>query len=226
MKNYLMLACTILKDEIEAALKEAGTNIPVLYIPSELHLLPNKLQDYLQRTIDNLYNVDVVLLPMGRCGNGTLGLYSDRATIVLPKCEDCINLLLSEDRISVERPSYSYFLTDGWLREKNAVNNEYDRSVEKHGPKKAERIMKKLYESYKYFAFVDTGTYSLSEAEQKIRPLADLVQVDITSHSGPCGVLKKMVRLEFDENFMVVPPGTVISEECFLLDDKSLKDGR
>lgn len=216
MKSYLMLACTILKDEIEAAMKESEIKIPLLYIPSELHLFPDKLREYLQRTLDNLYNIDIVMLPMGRCGNGTLGLHSDRATIVLPKCEDCINLLLSQEDLRVERPSYSYFLTDGWLREKNAINNEYDRTVEKHGPEKAAYVMKLLYENYKYFTFVDTGTYSLKEAKQKVQPLADLVQVDITYHPGPCGVLKKMMRLEFDDNFIVVPPGTVISEEHFL----------
>lgn len=216
MKNYLMLACTILKDEIEAALAETDVKIPMLFVPSELHLLPDKLREYLQRTLDNLYNVDVVLLPMGRCGNGTLGLYSERATIVLPKSEDCINLLLSEKSVRIERPQYSYFLTDGWLREKNAVNNEYGRTVEKHGPEKAAFVMKMLYDSYKHFTFVDTGTYSLEEAEGKIRPLADLVGVDINCLPGPCGVLKKMMRLEFDDNFIVVPPGTAISEEHFL----------
>lgn len=217
MKNYLMLACTILKDEIEAALAAAETKIPILYIPSDLHLFPDNLRDYLQRTLDNLYNVDVVLLPMGRCGNGTLGLHSERATLVLPKCEDCINLLLSDQDLHVERPSYSYFLTDGWLREKNAINNEYERALEKYGPEKSEMIMQMIYANYKHFVFVDTGTYSLAEAKRKIQPLADLVNLDITTHPGPCGVLNKMVRLAFDDDFIVVPPGTAIIEEHFLM---------
>ena len=218
MKNYMMLACTILQDEIEAALAEAETGIPTLFIPSELHLFPDNLREYLQKTIDSIYNVDVILLPMGRCGNGTLGLKSERSTLVLPKCEDCINMLLSEDHLkTVERPSYSYFLTDGWLREKNAINNEYGRTLEKYGRERAEMVMKMLYENYKHFAFVDTGCYCLNDAREKIQPLANLVDVDITTHPGPCGVLKKMMRLDFDDNFIVVPPGTAIAEEHFLI---------
>ncbi|ATW23807.1 GTP-binding protein [Candidatus Formimonas warabiya] len=144
-KNYLMLACPILQDEIRAAAAETEVKFPILFIPSDLHLLPDKLRDYLQEMIDRLENVDCLLLPMGRCGNGTLGLKSDKMTIILPKCEDCINLTLSDEKLMVERPVYSYFLTAGWLREKNAINNEYDATLKKYGPERAAMIMGMMY---------------------------------------------------------------------------------
>ena len=214
-KTYLMLACPILRDEIMMAAAQTAVKFPILFIPTDLHQTPEKLKAYLQNAIDNLFHVDVIILPMGRCGNGTLGLKSDRATIVLPKCDDCISLILSKESFQVERPKYTYFLTDGWLREKGAINNEYDRTREKYGEEKAKMVMDMLYGSYKYFSLMDTGTYDLATAKEKVRPLAELVQLEINSLPGYCGVLKKMMRLEFDENFIIVPAGEEVKEEHF-----------
>ena len=215
MKNYLMLACTILKDELLAAAAHSDVRFPILFIPPDLHLFPDKLREYLQRTLDDLENVDVVLLPMGRCGNGTIGLRSERATIVLPKCEDCVNLLLSGDDLCVERPGYSFFLTEGWLRTENSMPQEYLRALDKYGEETATAIMKMMYANYKYFVFIDTGTYALPAAMAQVRELASIVDVELTTAAGPCGVLDKMMRLELDGNFTVIPPGTPVSEAHF-----------
>jgi hypothetical protein len=40
----------------------------------------------------------------------------------------------------------------------------------------------------------------------------------INQIDGPCGVLKKMARLEFDGNFAVVPPGEAVCEGHFFRD--------
>lgn len=215
-KNYLMLACPILQDEIRAAVAETDAKFPIIFMPSELHLLPDKLREYLQEMIDRLENVDYLLLPMGRCGNGTLGLKSDKITIVLPKCEDCINLTLSDETLQVDRPTYSYFLTAGWLREKNAINNEYDSVLEKYGAEKAAMVMQMMYANYRYFTLIDTGVYDLALAREKIKPLAELVNLKVKEIKGKCGVLKKMMRLELDDNFVIVPPGETVSDKHFL----------
>ncbi|MEL7566142.1 MAG: DUF1638 domain-containing protein [Dehalobacterium sp.] len=214
-KNYLMLACPILQDEIRAAAAETEVKFPILFIPPDLHLLPDKLREYLQGMIDRLENVDCLLLPMGRCGNGTLGLKSDKMTIILPKCEDCINLTLSDETLKVERPVYSYFLTAGWLREKNAINNEYDATLKKYGPERAAMIMGMMYANYRNFTLIDTGVYDLAAAREKIRPLAELIKLEVNETKGKCGVLKKMMCLELDENFIIVPPGETVSEKHF-----------
>ncbi len=215
-KNVLMLACPILRDEIEMVAARTSVRFPIVFIPTDLHQTPDRLRNYLQETIDRLFHVDLLLLPMGRCGNGTIGLKSANAAIVLPRCEDCVNLILSGESVEVERPKYTYFLTDGWLREKGAINNEYDRTIEKYGPEKAKMVMEMLYGNYRYFSLMDTGAYDLKQAAKKVRPLADLTRLEINTLPGPCGVLEKMMRLEFDENFIAIPPGEEVTEEHFL----------
>jgi electron transfer flavoprotein alpha subunit len=102
-----MLACYSIKNELMSAVKESG--FPIHFVPRDLHLFPEKLKRYLQDMIDSMENVDYILLPMGRCGNGTIGLLSEKASLVLPKCGDCIDLIISKDDAKAERPKYSFF---------------------------------------------------------------------------------------------------------------------
>jgi hypothetical protein len=210
-----MLACRNIENELLAAAGTAGSAFPIFFIPRETHLLADKLREYLQGVIDALENVDYILLPMGRCGNGTLGLMSKNAALVLPRCNDCIDLLLSEGSLKPERPKYAYFLTDGWLGSPSSIDTEYSYSLNKYGDKTGKEIIRMIYCNYKYFTFVDTGSYDLESAKEKIVPLARTTEMRINEMSGPCGVLKKMARLEFDGNFVIVPPGEAVREEHF-----------
>ena len=207
-KQYLMLACPTLRREITAFMEEEDLRYPVFYIPDELHLAPEKLKDYLCDFIPRLINVDYLLLPMGRCGNGTLGIPSCNTTIVLPKCDDCISLLLSGDCLSnLERPKYSYFFTDSWLDYKHSFVKEYEYSIEKYGQKMGDTLMKAMYNNYKYFAYVDTGFGDFQAAAAQAAPLAKVVDVEVQKLEASCGVLRKMLKLNFDDDFLLVPPG-------------------
>jgi hypothetical protein len=208
-----MLACRNIENELRAA--AAGSAFPIFFIPRDTHLLADKLREYLQGVIDALENVDYILLPMGRCGNGTLGLMSKDASLVLPRCNDCIDLLLSEDSLKPERPKYAYFLTDGWLGSPSSIDTEYSYSLNKYGDKTGKEIIRMIYCNYKYFTFVNTGSYDLEAAKEKIMPLARTTGMEINRMNGPCGVLRKMARLEFDANFAIIPPGEPVSEEHF-----------
>jgi hypothetical protein len=210
-----MLACRNIENELLAAMNAAGSDVPVLFIPRESHLLADKLRTCLQGMIDSLINVDYILLPMGRCGNGTLGLVSKNASLVLPRCSDCIDLLLSEDRLNPKRPQYAYFLTDGWLGSPSSIDTEYSYSLNKYGDKTGKEIIRMIYQNYRYFTFVDTNSYDLEAAKEKIIPLAGTAGMEINSMDGPCGVLRKMARLEFDGDFAVIPPGEAVGEAHF-----------
>ena len=76
MMTYMMLACPTLKYEIEGLMEEAGVEYPVYFVPDELHLKPENLKKFLTDFIPRLQHVDYLLLPMGRCGEGTNGVPS------------------------------------------------------------------------------------------------------------------------------------------------------
>lgn len=213
-QKYMMLACQTIQDEIQDAMKEADVHFPVLYLPGDTHNFPQKMRETLQTIIDRLTGIDYLLLPMGRCGNGTIGLHSDRFSLVLPKCEDCINLLLSTDSLKVERPKGTMFFTEGWLRSSLAADSEYDRTVTRYGKKQGESLMQMIYGGYRRFALLNTGLYNLTRAKERLQPLVCCTSLEFTEIPAPFGVLKKMVSLDLDnDNFMIVPPGTAVTEE-------------
>ena len=210
--QIMMLACPTLRREIDAFMKEDGLRYPVFYIPDELHLVPEKLNAYLCDFIPRLHHVDYLLLPMGRCGNGTAGVPSCSTTLVLPKCDDCISLLLSHERLSTEvRPEYSYFFTDSWLDYKRSFIKEYEYTIEKYGKKTGNELMKTIYKHYRYFIYVDSGLGDYDSAAARVSSLANAVDVRIQEMKAPCGVLRKMLRLDFDEDFLLVPPGEKVT---------------
>jgi hypothetical protein len=215
MNRYIMLACRNIQSELMAAVKASGARFPILFIPKETHLVPDNLRTNLQSVIDSLENVDYILLPMGRCGNGTLGLVSKNASLVLPKCSDCIDLLLSGEHLNPARPQYSYFLTEGWLGSPSSIDGEYSYTINKYGTKTGKSIIRMIYHNYKYFTLVDTRAYDLEAAKEKIMPLAEMTGMTINRMDGPCGVLAKLVKLEFDSNFAVIPPGEPVGENHF-----------
>lgn len=216
-KQVMMLACPALQKEIETIMEKEGLHYPIFYVPDELHLTPERLRNYLCDFIPRLVNVDYLLLPMGQCGNGTIGVSSGSTTLVLPRCEDCITLLLSKERLSeVTRPKYSYFFTDSWLDFKSSIVHEYNYTLEKYGKKTTDEIMRTIYGQYKHFCYMDTGCGDFDSTAKKIVPLASLVDMDIQSIDAPFGVLRKMLRLDFDDDFIFVPPGQKVELDMFL----------
>lgn len=212
MTTYMMLACPTLKYEIDAIMAELDVDYPVFYIPDELHLRPENLRKYLADFIPRLRNVDYLLLPMGKCGEGTTGVPSGSCTLVLPRSEDCISLLLAEESLDeVNRPKYTYFFTQGWLDYEHAFTKEYVKTVEKYGQETADQLMGMMYGNYKYFGFVDTG-YSDKEASiAEVEPLAKTVNTEIVELNAPLSMLRKMLALDFDDdNFLLVPPNSTV----------------
>jgi hypothetical protein len=206
--NYLLLACPTLRREIEVTMAEKDLRYPVFYLPNELHQKPEDLNKWLCDFIARLVNVDYVLLPMGLCGNGTLGVPSGNCTLVLPKSQDCISLLLSDQSLAdVDRPKYDFFFTDSWLDGVGSTSYEYDFTVQKYGKETAASLMKMMYKHYKYFTYIDSGYGDYAASAAKIAELAEIVDVEIRRLPGNFGVLRKMLALEFDDDFLIVPPG-------------------
>jgi hypothetical protein len=215
MSRYIMLACLNIKNELLSAVNAAASDFPILFIPRETHLISNKLREHVQSMIDTIENVDYILLPMGRCGNATLGLVSPKASLVLPKCNDCIDLLLSGERLRPERPQYAYFLTDSWLGSPVSIDTEYHYTLNKYGDETGTEVLRMIYKNYKYFTLVDTDSYDLEATGEKIMPLARMIGMEVNRMNGPCGVLRKMARLEFDGDFTIIPPGEPVGENHF-----------
>lgn len=208
--NAVVLTCRAIEDEISYVLKENGLSYPVILIDAGLHDYPTKLKGKVQETIDRICNVDYILLGYALCGNGTIGLRSENATIVLPQYHDCIAMLLGSDeryRENLGSEMGAYFCTRGWLEYLNPKKDYYDPMVPKMGHEKAYQTAKTIIANYKRFALIENEAYDRDAAFQKMKELADFFELKTHRMSGTLDILRRFLKGEWDDKFQVVPPG-------------------
>lgn len=213
MPQMMIIACDNIRNELMAAVRETGKRIPILYLPQDAHQNPDRMREYLQSLLDRLVNVDMILLPMGSCGNATKGLTCATASLVLPRCEDCIDILLSPTQAT--RNHKSFYLTAGWLNNPYSIDTEFDYTLNKYGEETTQSIMQAMYGNYEGFIALDTGAYDLESTIESVVPLATMVGLGTKRQEGSYSMLKDMLNQEFDERFVVIPPGETVSEEHF-----------
>ena len=87
----VILACQVLQDLLTGLLPE---DQEVTYMDYGLHRVPSKMTGTLQERLDNIQVPSLVVLGYGLCGNGLRGLRAGRHTLLVPRVDDCIALLL------------------------------------------------------------------------------------------------------------------------------------
>lgn len=217
----VIIACQTIRNELLAAMNTEGVTYPVRWIESGLHNVPKLLNQRLQEELDACTGYDVVLLAMSFCGNSLIGLKTHDFQLVIPRCDDCITLLLG----SIERRqenNYTYFLTEGWLKGERNIWIEYESCLRRYGEKRGRRIFNALLSNYKYLALVDTGAYDAQAAEAEVRNISRHLGLEFTKIEGTLDHLRQLLRQEWDEErFALIPPNTEVKH-----DDCSLKGAK
>ncbi|ATW25221.1 hypothetical protein DCMF_10980 [Candidatus Formimonas warabiya] len=218
--SIVIVACQTICDEVDLAIAETGVSHPVLWVESGLHNFPDTLRTKLQEQINRISHVEKIILAYGYCGNSLLGLYSDHATLVIPRVDDCISLLLgsyqSRERLSQEMGTY--FLTRGWLENENNIIKEYERCLDRYGQVQAERVMKVMMEHYRRLVLIDTGAYAVDGCLKKSCDFSQRMGLQHQVVTGSLRLLKKLFTGPWDEEFLVLKPGEVLSMEYFRRD--------
>ncbi|HCX65830.1 MAG TPA: hypothetical protein DHN33_11555 [Eubacteriaceae bacterium] len=217
----LIVACEILKDELEKARKDVGNEDPVIWMDSLLHMEPNRLREALQEVIDEHHQkADHILLAYGNCGGGLVGLEAKETTLVIPKTADCISLLLHKDKEVDHLRKNTYFLTKGWLRcEKNLIS-EYEHSLEKYGEEKAKQIFKVMLNHYENLMLIDTGAYDVKKYRKIAENIADKLEMNVTFKKGTPFILQKILDKQWGPDFTQISPGGSIQLHDFDLDEE------
>lgn len=212
-----LIACEMMEDEIALAMERTGFEAEPIWLDRQLHTIPDNLRGALQEILDGLSGVDRVLMAFARCGNALVGLQNRQAELILPRFEDCIHLLQShtpgnKGDVNIR----TLYLTRGWLQGERAFLNEYAMLAEEHGEELAREIYQMMMGEYQNVAMIDTGAYSLGEAEQEGRKTAALLGLGYDTCPGTVRVLEKLFAGRWDEEeFLVVPPGGIIQNSDF-----------
>jgi hypothetical protein len=222
----VILACKVM-ESLLAHLLPPGLARDVQYLDYGLHRVPAKLTWTLQEAIDSVEESSLIVLGYGLCGNGLHGIQAGRHTLLIPRMDDCIAILLGSRKRYLEEfesEPGTYYLSKGWLESGSHPLKEYQEYVEKYGPEDAAWIMDQQYAHYERLVLV---THDEADLET-YRPQAEEVAAYCAQWGlryeeivGSDAYVRRLVEVaaaldKADDQFVVVPPGGTVRQDQFI----------
>lgn len=222
----VFIACRV----FESLLKESQHQDlfdQVTYLDYGLHRVPEKLTHAVQEAIDELETPSLIVLGYGLCGNGLKGIQSRQHTLLIPRTDDCIAILLGSYQTYLEefhREPGTYYLTKGWLEAGSDPLKEYHQVREKYGEKDAQWIMDAQYQHYKRLVLVAHHKTELAEYRPQAKAVAEYCNrwgMNYEEILGSDQYLRRLIETatsleKADEDFLVIPPGGEVRQEMFI----------
>ncbi|MDR2443258.1 MAG: DUF1638 domain-containing protein [Deltaproteobacteria bacterium] len=156
-----IVACDVIKTELIAAVGDR--DVYLHFLPYSLHSTPQEMGGKILEGIEvvRAQGARRLALGYGLCANGVVGVGYDDGPLVMPRCHDCIAMLLGSPKRYFEmfrKLPGTYFLTDGWVRnDADPLSSVLIRYTPRLGEKKAFRGMSLELANYKAFCFVNNG---------------------------------------------------------------------
>jgi hypothetical protein len=222
----VVIACRVLEDLLTRLMpKDLAKQVTLT--DYGLHRFPSQLNDTVQEAIESIEEPSLVVLGYGLCGDGLNGIKAGRHTLLIPRTDDCIALLLGSYqayRREFEAEPGTYYLSKGWLESGSYPLKEYEEYVEKYGPDDAAWIMDMQYQHYERLLLVGHNQADLG----KYRPLAQEIArycerwgMRYEELFGSDAYVRRLAEVaaaldRADEDFLVIPPGGEIRQDQFL----------
>ena len=206
-----VLACNTLRDELLLATSRVKSVHDTYWVESNQHNFPDKLKSTLQKHLDELDGYDQILLAFGFCGGSVGGLKTGSFSLVIPRIDDCISLLLGSiaERERLSEGENSIYLTQGWLDHESNIWTEYQYTLDKYGEEKAQYVIDAMYGHYQRLALIDTGAYEVAALFDRADQIADRFGLARKVIPGTVDYLEQLLTGPYDEQrFIVVPPHT------------------
>ncbi len=145
------IACSIFRREIEILQKENKLSIPVVYLDSMQHMVPEKLHWNMKRAIEEqIRQGRKVVLIYGEC-HAFINTHLDDPNIARVSGINCVETLLGRETYRILRKEGAFFLMPEWaVRWKTIFQKELGLSDEN-----AKDLMKEMHTKLIY---VDTGS--------------------------------------------------------------------
>ncbi len=222
----IILACQVMESMLAGLLPE-GLASEINYFDYGLHRLPDKMTWTLQEAIDSIEQPSLVVLGYGLCGNGLNGIKAGRHTLLIPRVDDCIALLLGSRQAyfrEFESVPGTYYLSKGWLESGSHPLKEYEEYKQKYGPEDAAWIMDQQYQHYERLAMVAHNQEDLDKyrpAAQEVARYCERWGFRYEEILGSDAYVRRLIEVaaaldQADGDFVVVPPGGEINQNQFI----------
>lgn len=166
--DTLLISCGTLEDEVRKVLTMVPKPPRLIFTEAALHDKQTfQMKDALQKELDAVgQGVRRVLFAYGLCGGAIKGLVTGDFTLIVPRVDDCLPLLLGcREKVAEVSQIPSFFLTAGWLKFSNKC---YYDTLSRMGEKKTAMVYEMMLANYKRFLFIDTGAYDLDLARAEM----------------------------------------------------------
>lgn len=227
-KPVVVIACQVLQSMLEQLLPE-GLASQVTFMDYGLHRVPGKMTWTLQDAIDSVEEPSLVVLGYGLCGNGLNGIRAGKHTLLVPRADDCIAMLLGSYQAYMrefQSVPGTYYLSKGWLESGSHPLKEYHEYVEKYGPAEAEWLMDQLYQHYKRLVLVAHSQADLDRYRPQAEEVARYCErwgMRYEEILGSDDYVRRLVEAaaalplnRVDGDFLLIPPGGEISQNQFI----------
>lgn len=220
----LILACEVLKPELELLAREMENPPKMVFLSQRLHDFPDKLRTGVQEEVDRIEreepDIRRIIMGYGLCGKGLTGVTSKRVKLVYPRLHDCIPLLLGSHPDSQEassREGTTYWISAGWLdsflAEFHLTDSRFRKYAEKFGPKRAEKMVKAedaLLDCYKLACHIRWPEIGDSYVQQA-KDVAKATKLEYAEKTGQSHYIRAMLNGAQDEElFLNLDPGETI----------------
>jgi hypothetical protein len=210
--NTRVIACATVIEEMRELMPPGMTAETLDF---GLHIRPEVLKEKLQESVNKVgTEVKYIVLGYGLCSQAVVGLKSERATLVIPKVDDCIGIFLGSSAAYRQQSRLApgtYYLTKGWLEAGDTPFSEHDNLITRFGKEKAARITGQMLKNYTRIALINTGKYNIDQYRSKARDYASRFALRFEEIEGSLRLVLKMINGPWDDDFVVIPPGRAVS---------------
>jgi hypothetical protein len=186
-----VVACDMIKLELEKALLGFPEVTEIVWLESALHIYPERMKQTIIEHINAMKGgVDVIFLGYGYC-QSLKGIEEEvDIPVVLPQHDDCLALLLTPERYAAEKKKEcgTWFMTPGWaeIGAEMVIKELHLERAAKYG-KDPMVLAKRLFTHYRRGLYIDTGVgdsgYFRGKAAQFCRDF-DLTLEESSADSG------------------------------------------
>ncbi|MBN1374995.1 MAG: DUF1638 domain-containing protein [Dehalococcoidia bacterium] len=222
-QHLTVIACSTVIEEMLPLMPE---NIEYRIIEFSLHSYPEKLRKEIQASINEVVSRNdkkrgklTILLGYGLCSQALVGIEARRCTLVLPRVDDCIAIFLGSHKLYKQQVSIepgSFYLTKGWIEADGTILSEFWHIANRFGRDRAERLFQKILANYRRVVLINTGQYEIKPYRDYARNMAQHFQLHYEEIKGSTVLLQKMLNQSWDDEFIVVKPGEMITLGHFL----------
>jgi len=222
----VVIACQVLQTMLDRLLPKDLAR-QVTFMDYGLHRVPSKMTWTLQDAIDSIQEPSLVVLGYGLCGNGLNGVGAGKHTLLVPRANDCIALLLGSHQAYMrefEAAPGTYYLSKGWLESGSHPLKEYEEYVEKYGSDDAMWIMDQQYQHYERLVLVAHSQADLEKYRPQAQEVASFCErwgMRYEEILGSDGYVARLVEVaaaldKSDGDFVVIPPGGEVRQDQFI----------